>query len=371
MNTKKNCIFHHPKPVIKDGKSGSGIRPYQLLCAFKEIGYNVIEITGYATERKQKIVSAKRLINDGLKIDFIYSESSTEPTQLTEINHFPVLPFDFSFFKFCKNTGIPIGLFYRDMYWKFPEYKKSVGLCKYIVALLFYKYDLYAYNKYVDILYLPSKSINEVIKSQCQIKELPPGCSQVNNKIKILEKKSYSLKLVYVGGIGYYYNLTKLLETLKELNFCHLTICCRANEWELNKEVYKEFCGKNIEIVHKSGNDLMEIYENSDIAMLFFDSEGYRSYAMPIKLFEYLGYEIPIIATSNSCAGEFVESNDIGWSIPFTKEALELLLNEIIISPNLLESKRKKTVDVKKKNSWIERSLQVAEDMRSIKVNNY
>ena len=68
--------------------------------------------------------------------NFLYSESSTMPTSLTEPHHMPTHPFlDFSFFYFCKRNGIKIGLFYRDIYWKFEIYKEKVHGIKYLGLL--------------------------------------------------------------------------------------------------------------------------------------------------------------------------------------------------------------------------------------------
>ena len=115
MNIKqeKRCIVHIPNHIEKSGKSGSNIRPIKMKQAFEENGYLVEYISGYGTERKVQINKIKRNIRNGIKYDFLYSESSTMPTLLTEKNHLPRYPFlDFSFFKFCKKngiTGIPAG----------------------------------------------------------------------------------------------------------------------------------------------------------------------------------------------------------------------------------------------------------------------
>lgn len=54
-------------------------------------------------KEKKKIKKIKSNIKEGIKYDFLYSESSTEPTLLTEKNHIPLYPFlDFGFLKYCK-----------------------------------------------------------------------------------------------------------------------------------------------------------------------------------------------------------------------------------------------------------------------------
>ena len=121
----KKCIFHIPNSL--EGNYGSHVRPQKMMQAFKDIGYDVDVVMGYGKERKQSIKKIKKNIRAGMKYDFMYSESSTMPTLLTEKNHLPLYPLlDFSFFRFCKKNGIRIGLFYRDIYWKFQIYKESV-----------------------------------------------------------------------------------------------------------------------------------------------------------------------------------------------------------------------------------------------------
>ena len=174
---EKRCIFHIPNYIDKTSKSGSSVRPQMMIKAFEEIGYHVDYVMGYGKERKSQIEKIKRNIRNGVKYEFLYAENSTTPTLLTEKNHIPKYPFlDFGFFKFCKKYGIKIGLFYRDVYWKFPLYKQGVSFGKRMVTLPMFYYDLKKYKRYVDILYLPSKRMKKYVDIPIICKELPPGC---------------------------------------------------------------------------------------------------------------------------------------------------------------------------------------------------
>ena len=75
MNEKK-CIYHYTHP-IEENAIGSGVRPYMMLNAFKSIGYDVEEISGYGKERKKKIKELINKIKNGERYDFLYSESLT------------------------------------------------------------------------------------------------------------------------------------------------------------------------------------------------------------------------------------------------------------------------------------------------------
>lgn len=367
MNTK-NCIVHIPNSIDKKATSGSQIRPLRMIEAFKDNGYDVSVVMGKGKERKQQIKEIKKNIESGIKYDFLYSENSTMPTLLTERDHIPRHPFlDFGFWRFAKKKGIPIGLFYRDIYWKFPIYHKEVSLIKRIISIPMYYYDLYQYKKYVDMLYLPSEKMGDYVGVDIKRAELPPGCDYIENEHMIEKTNKNSLeplKLFYVGGVGELYDLTKLMQTVCELSRVQLVICCRANEWDERKEYYSEYMNERIRIVHASGIELNKYYKDADICMLFFESEGYRNFAMPIKLFEYLANLKPIIATEGSAAGEFVEKNGIGWTIPFSKDILKQLLQKICDDTNILEEKKEKMVKARELNTWKSRGAQVIQNLK-------
>ena len=67
-----------------------------MLDTFKEIGYEVDLVEGYAKDRSIAIKKIKDKIKQGVKYDFLYSESSTLPFLLTECHHVSYT----SFFRF-------------------------------------------------------------------------------------------------------------------------------------------------------------------------------------------------------------------------------------------------------------------------------
>lgn len=368
-NSEKWCIFHVPNYIDPSAKSGSQIRPPKMLKAFKAIGYNVDAVFGYGSDRKKQIKKIEQEIANGRKYDFLYSESSTMPTLLTEKNHLPLYPIlDFGFFAYCKKHNIRIGLFYRDVYWKFDIYKKKVSFLKRCVSVQMFKYDLKKYDKLVDILYLPSDKMRPYVRAVSRYKVLPPGCDiddeMLQYKISQQKKESDPLHLFYVGGVGDMYDLTDLFKVVNKLDFVHLTVCCRIDDWNARAEYYRPYMGDNITIVHGSGDALLPYYRQADICMLFFESPGYREFAMPIKLFEYISKLTPVIATKGSAAGDFVEKNDIGWNISYKRTELEQLLRKIGSDRTLLEEKKENLKIAIVDNSWQARAEQVAHDLK-------
>ncbi len=364
MNIKR-CIFHIPNYVNPKGLSGSQVRPLKMLQAFKDSGYEVHAVMGNGYQRKKSIRKIKKNIKSGVKYDFMYSESNTMPTLLTGWKRIPLNPLlDFSFFNFCKKHGIKIGLFYRDIHWKFGN-QENIRFVKKYVFLPMYNYDLVQYKKYVDVLYLPSMKMNEYVNILDNTLPLPPGCdfSESFTKRKIDIKTNENLELLYVGGIQGNYNLTKLLQAIKDLPFISLTICCRGPEWINVQNDYENLLTNRITIVHTSGKDLDEYYKKADICLIFFEGSGYWKIASPIKMFEYLAHVTPIVACNGSVAGDFVQENNIGWVIEHNIEELQKLLTDLHKDKTLIAKKQRILKEVAEKNTWKARAQTVIKDL--------
>lgn len=361
----KRMIFHLPMKIDINLHSGSQIRPQKMIQAFKDIGYDVDIVMGYVKDRKNQIEKIKQNIKDGIKYDFLYSESSTMPTALTEKHHLPVSPFlDFNFFKFCRKNDIKVGLFYRDIYWVFNEYKKNIPLLKYLLAKYFYQFDLLQYKKSIDIFYLPSKKMYEYVPFRFtkEIISLPPAVEKKD--FTKSNKVNHDLTFIYVGGISNLYDLTifsKIINSINEINF---NLCIRKDEWEMIKNKYNRLL-KNIQIHHKNGNELAEIYTKSDVAVYFVKMNELWSFAMGVKLFEYISYKKPIIAVKGTAVGEFIEENNIGWVIDYDEKQLKKLIIHIQNNPSQIDEKIKNIEKIIPQHTWKARALKVQKDLTS------
>ena len=358
-------IFHHPLPLAKVPVSGSQVRPIEMLKAFKMLGYNVEEVIGYTKDRKKTISKIKNNIQKGVKYEFAYCENSTMPTQLANPNHIPVAPFmDFNFFQFLQKNNIPVGLFYRDIHWAFPFYQKKVNLIKASIAKLFYRYELKKYNKVLSKLYLPSYEMAKYIPiiNPNLIDILPPGhknVSYVKHKKQFSSKKE-NINFLYVGGLSDFYDISLFIKELKNFPHIYLTICTRELDWETIKNKYEPI-PDNIKVIHKSYNGLSDLYESSDIALLFVKPQEYWEFAVPIKLLEYVGYRKPVLTTKGIWSSHFIESYQNGWSIPHTQEALYSFLKTLTLTK--IEEKNKPCEICAIENSWLARAQKVINDL--------
>ena len=365
-------IFHHPLPIDQKSTSASGIRPLRILEAFRALGYEVTVVAGYGKERVAAVKKIKNELLNGGKYEFCYSESSTQPTLLTEKHHLPLYPVvDFGLFSLLKKNNVPIGLFYRDIYWLFSGYGKGLNPLKVLIAKIFYRYDLLQYRKLLNILYLPSSRMGSYIPwvEQEKMLPLPPGHSVINFAESEASpnglKNEKNIKLLYIGGMSDHYQMHELFNALP-ISGVEMTLCTRSTEWASVSVEYKDPEKLNVRIVHQSGDRLKALYEAADVAMLYVKPQEYRDFAAPFKLYEYLGEGKPIIASEGTLAGEFVKENKVGWVVPYQSDHIKELLAYLLANPEEVDAAKRQCLIVAKNHNWLSRARQVAFDLTGV-----
>lgn len=363
----KKCIFYLPYELDPLAARARMVRPRKMMQAFRDVGYDVFEITGYVAERKERIAALKAEIGAGQRFDFMYAEASTMPTLLTEPHHFPTHPLlDFGFFRYVKKQGIPIGLFYSDIFWKFEDYGKDLSFWKKTAALTCYRYDVKQYERLLDKFYLPTEKLLDYLGSDrlCAVAEaLPPGASDIPAAPRAEAGQAddpAALTILYVGGVGGYYQIGELLKAVNAVDRCRMILCCREQDWEKTKNELQPLLSDRIEVVHKSGEELEDCYQRADLCSLMFRHNPYIDMSQPVKAYEYLAHGIPMLATEGMAIADFVKRYDIGWTLDDSAEAIAQQLQACIEHPELLEEKRERCRQARPLHTWKARAEQVA-----------
>ena len=350
-------IFHIPLKIDRNDPSASQIRPQKLMAAFTELGWEMDVVEGRGRERKRQIAAIKDKIKRGVHYDFCYSESSTMPTLLTEPHHLPTYPcLDFGFLAFCKRSGIPVGLFYRDIYW---QYASGDADFKQRVARWFYRYDLWQYRRLLDVLFLPTQRMLEYVPCNFDfpVVELPSGSDIEDTTTD--QPSDGALRILYVGGVGGDYNLLPLVQAVGGLPSMSLTLCCRTYDWDVVKDEYLPHVKGNVKVVHLKGKDVIKLYQHADLFAMPHCTE-YVKFAAPYKLFEAIGRHKPLLAATGTWSGDFVERNGIGVTSDNDAKALRRVLEELANHPERLAEFKEKMSDVALRNTWEARCRQIA-----------
>lgn len=361
-------VFHYPRPISVDGNSGSQVRPYRMLKAFREVGYDVELICGTATERRTSAQRLLREIRAGRQVEFVYSEAHTLPNAFADGSRFPVHPLlDVSFLMNIRQQGIPVGLFYRDAYWRFGIRWQNVSFWKRCVTIPFYKLDWFSYRFCVDHLFVPSLGYLPGSWPAARVSELPPGCDL--ETVDLDGSRRSGLRVLYVGGVlPPLYDLTPTFDALSGLKDenIRLILCCRENEWAQVAEKYQSVGPKLLEIVHASGSNLRPLYTSADVFLIARAFHPYLRFAVPVKLFEALGYGLPIITMSGTEVARFVLQHDVGWVVEDVGSLRELL-RHLAHNKHKVKQKRERALAERVRHTWVVRARKVAEVLQAVK----
>jgi hypothetical protein len=254
-----------------------------------------------------------------------------------------------------------VGLFYRDIYWRFPASGQFRSAWRRRILSMFYLMDLMWYRGSLSVLFMPSLPMGRHIPMAKKIPwhPLPPGHDLYHGRVAV-EGGSSLLNLLYVGGLGELYDLTMLVAALRDFPQISLTICTRAADWEREKDRYAPFMGANTQVVHASGSDLDELYARADIGIFFVRPTEYSEFAVSVKIFEYVGNLLPILSVEGTYIGDLVSQEDLGWAVPFTEEALKEKLNDLLADPSAVDLLREQLSVFAARNTWRARADEVA-----------
>lgn len=367
-------IFFFPYELNEKQNRPSQTRPLKMLNAFKTNG-GVIEVVGKA--RDLMIDQIQKNLKRGLcdDIEFVYVESINKPLFVQCIFEKKINIFsDYLFFLKCKRNDIPLVVFYRDARWISKRYKTLVPKYSYhILKLVFYiEFKLFEYL--FDVFFLPSIEMSKVLpfkENKVHVEELPSAVDflkyQYKNEIR---KENNRINLLYVGNINPdFYNISPMLKSVKNNTSVKLNICCRKSDWDQFNEYYNLKKIKNIQIHHLEGERLEELYRESDVHIMLYAKDDYRTFAVPFKLYESLQYHIPIITNDGTKAASLVRELDVGWVITNQAEVTKLfsLLNS---DKSLLIEKKKNISRIIKDNTWHSRAEKVIEVCRKKKNKN-
>ncbi len=348
--------------------SANMARPVKMLSAFKQLDYRVVEITGDARERREKIGQLKALVRQGLRIDFAYSESSNLPLFFGEANRLPLYPFmEYRFFRWLQRRAIPQGLFLRDLHWRFPHFR-SYPFYKRLPGVFFYWLDWLMYLSRCSHLFLPSLRLKDHLPTKPRrlfISSLPPGCDLLSEsaapRASVSAGAGAGLKMLYVGGVTPpLYDLTPLFLTAEQLPEESVVLCCRPDEWARAKSVYARRLSGNVQVVHAQGSELRDYYRQADLFLLAWSSYAYLDFAVPYKLFESVANRLPLVALAGSESARLILQEGFGWVAKDVPE-LVALLKRLRDAPEVIRRKKEQLVALAVKHSWLNRARSVAE----------
>lgn len=356
MTDHPAIIFHHTLPIDPDPRVGSTTHVVRMLEGFTEAGYEIEVVAGYSNERNAAMRSLRDQITRGRRFALLYSEASTAPTAMNDPHHLPLHPFaDWRFLRSARRHGIPVGLFYPDAHWRYDIYTSKVPLAKRLPAAVFYHYDLRWYRDAIDLLFLPSQRMRESVPGwhgSTRVWGLAPGATILDST----RPPSDVLRLLYVGAVTPpLYDIGPLLDAVTTTPGVELTLCCPPAEvGQLAPTAHHP----SVTIVHEFGEGVRKLYMSHDVACLVYEDHPYRTFAMPVKLFEAIGAGIPSLISGGSSAAEFVAGTGTGWVVGH--DGVAPMLRTLRDRRELVTSTSETVAAVRHEHTWRARAEYVA-----------
>lgn len=286
---------------LDEQKSGSSVRPKKIYEAFNRAGLEVKLLEGQQNRKYERWKKVFKYFKEIRKknFDICYIEPPSGPI-FNLCDHLLML-------YISKIKKVPVGVFYRDAFWKLSEYYSYKGL-KAKIIILMHKFD-WKLIKYVSkVIYFPSETFANYFDFPNKV-ILMPGAEKIDD-LDNGEDNSF----IYVGGLDGLYGSNLLLDSFKmayeKNNLLKLNLVCREENDIIKK--YKDEEWLNLYVGKSGEEELKKIYNISKYSIISLIPGVYSDLAVPIKLFEYISYEKPIVSTNCLEIEKIIKKYNIG-----------------------------------------------------------
>lgn len=356
MDARPSMVFHLPYPIDENPTGAGGIRPHRMRKAFADLGYEVVDLSGTKSQRAKGLKELKARLRTGWRPDFMYAENSTMPNLFATSIKEGIDPFlEYSIMHSLAKAGVPLGMFYRDAYWKFPHYRPKGFYGAATVPLNMF--DMAGYRNNKLHLFLPSMPMADILGLNTPLtwSALPPA----GDPDKVLPLPKLPFSLLYVGGFMGHYEMDDFLAAVAEVGDVSMNLVTRKPEWETTLAAKPRMATEQLTVLHLNSYELQPVYANSHVCALAIKPSDYWEFAVPFKLYEYLSYGRPIIATQGTEAGRIVAGLNAGWVVRYDKDELVRLLEYLRDNPKEVEAKAANARQAAKTNTWLDRAKTV------------
>lgn len=348
--------------------SGSSVRPQKIYDAFLKEGHDVFLVSGddFIThdnsEHKRAVAEVNAWLDENTP-DICYVENATHPLFLKE---------DRKLIKRVHDMGVPVGYFYRDFYYRYPEmYGPGEGLRNKLIyhyTLPLFKRDEKFVAKNTDILYMPSKAACGVIPHK-DPRPLPPAGEVMDPPVPD------SRMSLYIGGIASGYGFGDMLKAFDLLNADEqgkypLTVVCRKAELGVIGKTQEELEREHpyLKIAHASGKELDQYYDQAAVCMVPKENDPYNDQAVSVKLYEYFSHGKPFIARPGKASAElFRDSGAAIFTEDYTIEAMAKAVREFFEDPEKMKEMHLNALKfIREGNTWEDRANTICADLSKI-----
>ncbi|MDA8192858.1 MAG: glycosyltransferase [Thermaerobacter sp.] len=289
------------------------VRIYEMASALAHYA-TVTLVAGSRRDRARRL----RGVAAGIlpRVDLVYVESASSTAT----------PTDLWFLARVRQRRIPLAVYVRDAYQRFPDlYPARTAKEKLLAAL--YGVSLAAYNGLATQVFVPTPGLAAVVRSPHPAL-LPPGGRPYPRPPG---PPPDPCQVLYVGAGGPYDGVDGLLEAMQQVRAteprARLTLVMRRPEWPLSK------VPDGVELVEAAGPELAPYLWRAGLAVIPRPDTAYNRLALPVKLLDYWSHGLPVVVTGPSAAASLTESAGAGLAVPASVEGIAAGLTRLMGDP--------------------------------------
>jgi glycosyltransferase involved in cell wall biosynthesis len=230
------------------------------------------------------------------------------------------------------------------------------------------RYDWQVYRETATRIYFPSASMGALFDAPSKGVSFP-GTSPVVLGSRSAPPADATPTGIYVGGASPRYGTPLLLESFEHANAeghrANLILVCPEDQWAQLPEGTRRLEGRPwLQRRTASGAEGLDpLYRQADFACLPLRRNTYNDFAMAIKLFEYLSYHVPILATDCKEMSAFIESEGIGIVREDTVESYADGIGRMAGDARLRADLRARCAIVSAQHTWQSRAQAILDDL--------
>jgi len=271
-----------------------------------------------------------------------------------------LLKFDYMFLNIFTRKNIPVFPYIRDLYWKYP---KTLKLPSRDTKIRFKRMEeeMNWYLENATALFFPTKTMAEAF--DFPEKYLLPPAGDLSRCLS--PELPQNKNIVFVGGFSYE-KIGILLDAMeyvvKEHPDAHCTIVGYTQDFDIiNKWEHKKW----LHFTTGTYWDLPRIMSDAYLTTLPWSTiPPHNNITIPYKLFDYMSFGRPIVATNCKETAKFIRENGVGIVTDGTPQGFAEGIIKLLDDRELAKKIGQNAFSlIKKRHSWKHRARELIEIM--------